>query len=74
MLDVKPVTLADRDWIYPIIYSAGIKNADYSFTNICAWGESFMAKQAVVDGCLVICTNVDGSDYYSCQTKLSQDF
>ena len=73
MLDFKPVTLADRDWIYPIIYSAGIKNADYSFTNIFAWGESFMAKHAVVDGCLVICTNVDGSDYYSCPVGTASD-
>ena len=66
MLDFKPVTLADRDWMYPIIYSENIRNADYSFTNIFAWGESFMAKQAMVGGCLVICTNVDGENYYSC--------
>ena len=65
MLDFKPVTLEDRNWMYPIIYSAGIRNADYSFTNIFAWGESFMAKQVYVDGCLVICTNVDGRNYYS---------
>lgn len=65
MLDFKPVTLADREWIYPIIYSAGIRNADYSFTNIFAWGESFQAKQAVIDGCLIICTNVENACYYS---------
>lgn len=65
MLDFKPVTLSDRDWIYPIIYSAGIRNADYSFTNIFAWGESFMARQAKIDGCLVISTNVYGENYYS---------
>ena len=65
MLDFKPVELADREWIYPIIYNAGIRNADYSFTNIFAWGESFQAKQVMVNGCLIICTNVEGSSYYS---------
>ncbi len=73
MLDFKPVTLTDRNWIYPIIYSAGIRNADYSFTNIFAWGESFMAKQAVIDGCLVICTNVEGENYYSCPVGATTD-
>jgi len=73
MLDFKPVTLADRDWIYPIIYSAGIRNADYSFTNIFAWGESFMAKHAMTDGSLIICTNVDGNNYYSCPVGTTSD-
>lgn len=65
MLDFNPVTLADRDWMSPIIYSENIRNADYSFTNIFAWGESFMARQAMVADCLVICTTVDGENYYS---------
>ncbi len=65
MLDFKPVTLSDRDWMYPMVYSEGIRNADYSFTNIFAWGESFMAKQSTVSGCLVVCTNVDGENFYS---------
>ena len=65
MLDFRPVALTDREWIYPIIYDAGIRNADYSFTNIFAWGESFQAKQTVIDGCLIICTSVDDRNYYS---------
>lgn len=73
MLDFKPVTLADREWMYPIIYSENIRNADYSFTNIFAWGESFMARQAMVEGCLVICTSVNGRNYYSCPVGADTD-
>ncbi|MDD6189653.1 MAG: phosphatidylglycerol lysyltransferase domain-containing protein [Clostridiales bacterium] len=65
MLDFKPVTLADRDWMYPIIYSENIRNADFSFTNIYAWGESYLAKQTMVDGCLVIYTNEGSESFYS---------
>lgn len=65
MLEFKPVTLEDRNWIYPLVYSENTKSADYSFTNIFAWGESFMARQAMVEGCLIISTNVSGKNHYS---------
>ena len=65
MLDFKPVTLSDRKWMYPIIYSENIRNADFSFVNIYAWGASYSAKCTVMDGCLVICTKIEGLNWYS---------
>ena len=65
MLNFKPVTLADREWMAPIIYKENTRNADYSFVNIYAGGASYEARWTCVDGCLVIWTVIAGVDYYA---------
>ena len=65
MLNFKPVTLADREWMAPVIFAENSRNADYSFVNIYAWGASYEARWACVDGCLVIWTVIAGVDYYA---------
>ena len=65
MLQFKPVTLEDREWMAPILFAANTRNADYSFVNIYAWGASYEASWCCLDGCLVIWTVIAGVDYYA---------
>ncbi len=41
MIDLHPVTLADKAWIDPIVLAENSPSADYNFGNIFLWDETF---------------------------------
>lgn len=61
-----PVSISDRDWIYPLAYHENTQNADYSFINLFAWRQLFQTQTARIYGCCVVKTIMDGDlTYYS---------
>jgi hypothetical protein len=54
MPEFSTVKLSDINWIRPIVCSENTKNADFSFTNIYAWGDFFQARACKIKECLVI--------------------
>lgn len=65
MLEFRNVRREDAEWMLPIIRRENTMNADYSFVNIYAWGDTFAASAAMVEGCLVIRTVTDGQAAFS---------
>lgn len=41
MIELHPVTLADKSWIDPLVWAEGSSSADFNFGNIYLWDESF---------------------------------
>lgn len=41
MIELHPVTLADKSWIDPLVWAEGSSSADFNFGNIFLWDESF---------------------------------
>ena len=41
MLELHPVTLADKAWIDPIVLAENSPSADYNFGNIFLWDETY---------------------------------
>lgn len=73
MPEFKPVILSDRKWMYPVIYSTGTRNADFSFMNIYGWGASYAAAWSIIEGCLVICTEIESECYFSYPIEVKDD-
>ena len=41
MIELHPVTLADKHWIDPLVWAEGSSSADFNFGNIYLWDKSF---------------------------------
>lgn len=65
MTEFKPVTLADKSWMQPLIDREDCRSADFSFMNIYAWSDTYEARAAILCGCLIVRTVVDGVPAYS---------
>ena len=50
MIDFHPVTLADRAWTEPILFSAGLRSCDNTFPVMYTWQEAYGNRVAYMDG------------------------
>jgi hypothetical protein len=65
MLEFLPVRRSDITWMKPILLKENTKNADFSFTNIFAWGDVYHAWCGKINGCMVIQLLIEGKIGYS---------
>ena len=65
MIDFKPVTLSDREWIERCLRVEDSRSSDFNFTNILLWGEDFGLKAALVCDRLAFRSELDGVSAYS---------
>ncbi|MDR3309760.1 MAG: phosphatidylglycerol lysyltransferase domain-containing protein [Oscillospiraceae bacterium] len=61
----RPPVIEDAEWIRPLVYASGTRNADYSFANIFCWAETYRVLVARLGGALVTQMTIDGVPMYS---------
>ena len=54
LLDIKPITLQDKEIITPYLKTADSVSSDFSFTNLFMWQKSYNIRYAICDGVLYI--------------------
>ncbi len=53
MIELHPVTLADKAWIDPIVLAESSPSADYNFGNIFLWDETYHQQVGRLDGRMI---------------------
>ncbi len=64
MLDWKPLQLADRDWIDPLIHASDFRGCEYSFGTIFLWRHVFHTKVAQLEDRLLLRSGSKGNYSY----------
>jgi len=59
----KKITLADREWIFPLLAQSDFRAAEYSFANAYNWSAVFNIEVASTHGFLLIRTGEDTKNY-----------
>ncbi|MCC8356793.1 MAG: phosphatidylglycerol lysyltransferase domain-containing protein [Oscillospiraceae bacterium] len=54
MIELHPVTLADKSWIDPLVLAENSPSADYNFGNIFLWDESFHQQVCQLEERLIV--------------------
>lgn len=65
MIEFKPITLEDREWMTEKFQQANYKGCEYTFANNFIWRESYHAQTALVEECLIIKSGSEGAYYVS---------
>ncbi len=63
MIDFKPLTLADAQWVKPLLWNSGERGAEYSFANALVWGSFYKLECAKIDGFMVSRSAFDTPTY-----------
>jgi len=53
MLNFKPLTIDDASWAQPLLWEAGERGAEYSFTNALVWGGFYKMEYAIMENFLL---------------------
>ena len=65
MLEFHPITLADKEWIDPIVMSENSPSADYNFGNIYLWDETFHQQVARIGDRMIALYHFEGAYFFS---------
>lgn len=65
MIEFKPISLEDQDWMTKKFQEADLRGCEYSFVNNFIWRKSYYAKVALIDNCLVIKSGAQGKECVS---------
>ncbi len=60
MIDFRPLTLADRQWIVPLIQQSDRRNCDFCFSNLMSWRFLYGTEVALHRGMLVLRFRTNG--------------
>lgn len=65
MIDLHPVTLADKAWIDPLVWAEGSSSADYNFGNIFLWDHSFHQKVGRLGDRVIVLLSYDTQPFFA---------
>lgn len=65
MIDLHPVTLADKAWIAPLVWAEGSSSADYNFGNIFLWDHSFHQKVGRLGDRVIVLLSYDTQPFFA---------
>ena len=65
MISFHPIELEDRNWIVRLIREEDSRSADYNFTNIFVWDETYLQRVAEVEGCLAIRLDYENAPFFT---------
>lgn len=65
MIDLHPVTLADKAWIDPLVWAEGSSSADYNFGNIFLWDHSFHQKVGRLGDRVIVLLGYDSQPFFA---------
>ncbi len=65
MIDLHPVTLADKAWIDPLVWAEGSSSADYNFGNIFMWDHAFHQLVGRVNDRVIVMICAEGDPFFA---------
>ncbi len=65
MIDLHPVTLADKAWVDPIVLAENSPSADYNFGNIFLWDETYRQQIGRLGGRMVVLLSYEHRPFFA---------
>lgn len=65
MIELHPVTLADKAWIDPLVWAEGSSSADFNFGNIFLWDRSFHQLVGEYGGRVIVMPCYEETPFYA---------
>ncbi len=65
MIELHPVTLADKAWIDPIVLAENSPSADYNFGNIFLWDETYCQQVGRLGGRMVVLLRYEHHPFFA---------
>ncbi|MEG1773668.1 MAG: phosphatidylglycerol lysyltransferase domain-containing protein, partial [Oscillospiraceae bacterium] len=54
MLELREVTIEDRDWVTRMMKTSGFRGSEYTFSNLFNWASAYTVRIAVVEEYLIV--------------------